>query len=55
VCSTVGYAIQVLIIGFLVAKLDFSAVFMMNSFNEGRFLTLFFPTEELHFDWVLQT
>jgi len=55
VCSTEGYAFQVLIIGFLVAKLDFSAVFMMNSFNEGRSLILFFPTEGLHFDWVLQT
>ena len=54
-CSTEGYAFQVLIIGFLVAKLDFSAVFMMNSFNEGRSLILFFPTEGLHFDWVLQT
>jgi hypothetical protein len=55
VFSTEVYVFQVLIIGFLVAKLDLSAVFMMDNFNEGCFLTLFFPTEELYFDWVLQT
>jgi hypothetical protein len=49
------YAFQVLPIGFLVVKLDFSVVFMMENFNEGRSLTLFFLTEDLHFDWVLQT
>lgn len=54
-CSTEVYVFQVLIIGFLVAKLDFSAVFMMNNFNEGCFLILAFSTEGLHFDWVLQT
>jgi hypothetical protein len=49
------YAFQVLPIGFLVAKLDFSVVFMMEKLNEGRSLTLFFLTEELHFYWVLRT
>lgn len=49
------YAFQVLPIGFLVAKPDFSVVFMMENFSEGRSLTLFFLTEEVHFDWVLQT
>ena len=44
------YAFQVLSIGFLVVKLDFSVVFMMENFNEGRSLTLLFPIEEMHFD-----
>jgi|LakMenE01Jun11ns_1017448.scaffolds.fasta_scaffold8943624_1 hypothetical protein len=44
------YAFQVLPIGFLVAKLDFSVVFMMENFNEGCSLTLLFLTEDLHFD-----